>query len=68
MMAASSSLSEARTFDEVVFGEGDNKISYSFEQFRAMPLRHRVKLLLGQVPRFYLNNIEIPRTQAMRLH
>jgi hypothetical protein len=56
------------TFDEVVFAEGDVDAEqrYGFHEFRALPLRRRVHLLLSKVPKFYLAGAEIPRTEAMR--
>jgi hypothetical protein len=56
------------TFDEVVFaasgGEGEQR--YGFHEFRSLPLRRRVHLLLSKLPKFYLAGAEIPRTEAMR--
>ena len=56
------------TFDEVVFGEGegDNEQRYGFHEFRQLPLRRRVHLLLSKMPKFYLGGAEIPRAEAMR--
>lgn len=56
------------TFDEVVFAEGDpeSEQKYGFHEFRALPLRRRVHLLLSKVPKFYLAGAEIPRNEAMR--
>lgn len=54
------------TFDVVVFGAGDAEQRFAFDEFRALPLRQRVHLLLSKPPRFYLQGREIPRTQAMR--
>jgi hypothetical protein len=54
------------TFDEVVFGDGEAEQRYGFDEFRELPLRRRVHLLLSKPPRFYLGGEQIPRTQAMR--
>lgn len=54
------------TFDLVVFGSGDAEQRFAFEEFRALPLRQRVHLLLSKPPRFFLAGREIPRSQAMR--
>jgi hypothetical protein len=59
---------EQPTFDEVVFGEGEQQLRYDFQGFRALPLRQRVHLLLSKVPKFYLAGVEIPRTEAMRFN
>jgi hypothetical protein len=57
---------EAPTFDEVVFGEGEQEQRYGFHEFRDLPLRRRVHLLLSKPPKFFLNGVQISRTQAMR--
>lgn len=57
---------EEPTFDEVVFGEGESEQRYGFHEFRELPLRRRVHLLLSKPPRFYLDGVQISRTQAMR--
>jgi len=57
---------EQPTFDEVVFGEGEDEQRYSFFEFRDLPLRRRVHLLLSKPPRFFLGGVQISRTQAMR--
>ena len=55
------------TFDEVVFHEGgDEECRYGFHEFRKLPLRRRVYLLLSTMPKFYLDGAEIPRSEAMR--
>lgn len=54
------------TFETVVFGSGEAQQRYSFSEFRDLPLRHRVHLLLSSPPRFYVADQEIPRAQAMR--
>jgi hypothetical protein len=55
------------TFDEVVFGEGeDSEQRYGFQEFRELPLRRRVHLLLSRMPKFYLAGAEISRAEAMR--
>lgn len=59
---------EQPTFDEVVFSasgdEGEQR--YDFQEFRSLPLRRRVHLLLSKLPKFYLDGAEIPRSEAMR--
>jgi hypothetical protein len=57
---------DEQTFDFVVFGSGDGQKRYSFTEFRELPLRHRVHLLLSSPPRFYVADQEVPRSQAMR--
>ncbi len=57
---------DAPTFDVVVFGRDADAQRFTFEEFRALPLRQRVHLLLSQPPRFFLAEVEIPRAQAMR--
>jgi hypothetical protein len=57
---------EEPTFDEVVFGEGESEQRYGFREFRELPLRRRVHLLLSKPPRFYLGGVQISRTEAMR--
>ncbi len=54
------------TFDEVVFGEGETEQRYNFHEFRELPLRRRVHLLLSKPPRFYRDGAQISRTEAMR--
>jgi hypothetical protein len=77
MMAATQSSMRAQpafldepTFDEVVFaasgGEGEQR--YGFQEFRALPLRRRVHLLLSKLPKFYLSGVEISRAEAMRFN
>jgi len=68
MIAATrgASAPEQPTFHEVVFGEGESEQRYGFHEFRALPLRHRVHLLLSKPPQFYLDGEKISRTQAMR--
>lgn len=55
-------------FDEVVFGDGDGAMRFSAEEFRALPLRRQVHLLLTKPLHFYRGGREIPREQAMSLH
>jgi hypothetical protein len=57
---------DEQTFEYVVFGSGDNEQRYSFSEFRELPLRRRVHLLLSSPPRFYVAGLEVPRSQAMR--
>ncbi|PRQ03171.1 hypothetical protein ENSA5_17920 [Enhygromyxa salina] len=54
------------TFDEVVFGEGETEQRFGFQEFRDLPLRNRVHLLLSKLPKFYLGGAEISRAEAMR--
>ena len=54
------------SFDVVEFGDGDEAERYGYSEFRRLPLRQRVHLLLSKPPRFYLQGKEIPRVQAMR--
>jgi hypothetical protein len=77
MMAATQSSMRAQpafldepTFDEVVFaaGGGEGEQRYPFHEFRALPLRRRVHLLLSKLPKFYLCGVEIPRAEAMRFN
>jgi hypothetical protein len=66
-MRAQPAFLEEPTFDEVVFsagGEGEQR--YGFQEFRSLPLRRRVHLLLSKPPKFYLAGAEIPRSEAMR--
>jgi hypothetical protein len=65
-MPPKSTFLDQPTFDEVVFGEGENEQRYGFQEFRELPLRRRVHLLLSKPPRFYLDGVQISRTQAMR--
>jgi hypothetical protein len=64
-MSAGRFLGEA-TFDEVVFGDGDEAERLSFEAFVSMALSTRVRLLLSKPARFYREGREVPRIQAMR--
>ncbi len=57
---------EEATFDLIVFGSGEKEQRFSFAEFRDLPLRRRVHLLLSSSPRFFLNGEEISRAQAMR--
>ena len=57
---------EEATFDEVVFGEGEDAQRFDFHGFRRLPLRRRVHLLLSKMPKFYLDGAEISRSEAMR--
>ncbi|WP_106089353.1 hypothetical protein [Enhygromyxa salina] len=59
---------ESPTFDEVVFGDGEGEQRFSFDEFRELPLRRRVQLLLSKLPKFYLGGAEIPRAEAMRFN
>jgi hypothetical protein len=54
------------TFDEVVFGDGETQQCYGFEEFRDLPLRQRVHLLLSKRPRFYREGEQISSIEAMR--
>lgn len=65
-MRAQPAFLDEPTFDEVVFGEGEAEQRFGFREFRDLPLRRRVHLLLSKLPRFYLAGAEIPRTEAMR--
>jgi hypothetical protein len=56
---------DEQTFEYVVFGSGEAQQRYSFAEFRELPLRHRVHLLLSSPPRFYAGDREVPRSQAM---
>lgn len=56
------------TFEFVTFGSGEAEQRFSFAEFRQLPLRQRVHLLLSKPPRFYLGGQEIPRSQAMRFN
>jgi hypothetical protein len=67
-MVPRSGFLEAPSFDVVVFGSGADEQRFSFDEFRALPLRQRVHLLLSKPPRFFLAELEIPRAQAMRFH
>jgi hypothetical protein len=55
-------------FHSVVFGEGTAaEQRFSFTEFQEIPLRQRVRLLMGMPARFFSRTgIEIPRAQAMR--
>lgn len=65
-MSSSGFLGEV-TFDEVVFHEGTaEEVRFRFHEFRELPLRRRVHLLLATMPKFYRDGVEIPRTEAMR--
>ena len=54
-------------FDEVVFGDGDSTQKFGATEFRQLPLRHQVKLLMGKPVHFFREGSEIPREQAMSL-
>ncbi|PRP92633.1 hypothetical protein ENSA5_48150 [Enhygromyxa salina] len=54
-------------FDEVVFGEGDSAQKFGAAEFRQLPLRRQVKLLMGKPVHFFREGREIPREQAMSL-
>ena len=54
-------------FDEVVFGEGDDTHRFGAAEFRQLPLRRQVSLLMGKPVYFYRNGRQIPREQAMSL-
>lgn len=55
-------------FHSVVFGEGTaSEQRYSHAEFQEIPLRQRVRLLMGMPARFFSRTgVEIPRAQAMR--
>jgi hypothetical protein len=55
------------TFHEVVFGEAADLERFSFEQFRDLSLRKRVRLLMSKRSQFFaIDGREIPRDVAMR--
>ncbi len=54
-------------FDEVVFGQGDAAQTFTATDFRALPLRRQVRMLMMQTPRFFRGGEEIPREQALSL-
>ena len=54
------------TFDEVVFGEGDERQRLDFEAFLGLSLSDRVRLLLSRQARFYRAGREISQSEAMR--
>lgn len=54
-------------FDEVVFGDGEDVLKFSAADFRQLPLRRQVHLLLSKAPHFFRDGREIPREQAMSL-
>jgi hypothetical protein len=60
--------SDDAPFHSVVFGEGtDSEQRFSHAEFQEMPLRQRVRLLMGMPARFFSRTgVEIPRAQAMR--
>jgi hypothetical protein len=66
MIGANANAMERPPFDEVVFGEGEQEQRFGFQEFRQLPLRDRVHLLLSKPPRFYLDGVQISRTEAMR--
>jgi hypothetical protein len=53
-------------FDEVVFGESDD-MRFGAAEFRQLPLRRQVSLLMSKPVYFYRNGQQIPREQAMSL-
>lgn len=58
---------DGATFHEVVFGEGADAERLSFEQFRDLSLRKRVRLLMSKRSQFFAaDGREIPRDVAMR--
>jgi hypothetical protein len=65
---ADSTKDEATPFHSVVFGEGTAaEQRFSFTEFQEIPLRQRVRLLMGMPARFFSRTgTEIPRAQAMR--
>jgi hypothetical protein len=67
-MRTQPALLDEPTFDEVVFSAsgGEAEQRYGFHEFRSLPLRRRVHLLLSKLPKFYLAGAEIPRSEAMR--
>lgn len=56
------------TFHEVLFGESESELQrYTFEEFRELSLRKRVRLLMSMPSRFLsAEGVEIPRDAAMR--
>lgn len=52
------------TFDEVVFGSGEQERRFTFDQFCRLPLKQRVELLL-QNPRYFRRGQLIQQTDAM---
>lgn len=54
-------------FDQVIFGEGEAKFEFSAEEFRELPMRRQVRLLMGRPSHFYREGREVPREQAMSL-
>lgn len=54
-------------FDDVVFGEGESAQKFGAAQFRQLPLRQQVQLLMGKPVHFFRDGHEIPREQAMSL-
>ena len=54
-------------FDEVVFGAGETAQTFSAAEFRALPLRRQVRMLMIQTPHFFRGGEEIPREQALSL-
>jgi hypothetical protein len=52
------------TFDEVVFGAGEQERRFTFDQFCQLPLKQRVALLL-QNPRYYRRGEQIQQAAAM---
>lgn len=59
---------EDAPFHSVVFGEGTAaEQRFSHAEFQEIPLRQRVRLLMGMPARFFSRTgVEIPRAQAMR--
>jgi hypothetical protein len=55
----------ARTFDEIVSDDGARRLT--FDEFMALPLSDRVKLVITARPHFYKDGAEIPRSEALRL-
>jgi hypothetical protein len=56
-------------FHTVVFGEGTQaEQRFAYAEFQDVPLRQRVRLLMGMPARFFsATGAEIPRAQAMRI-
>lgn len=54
-------------FDKVVFGSGDAAQTFAAADFRALPLRRQVRMLMIQTPHFFRKGVEIPREQALSL-
>jgi len=53
------------TFDVVRFWENGVESRLSFEEFHALPIDGRVRLLLVGKPRFFLEGVQISKTRAL---